>query len=592
LARLGSIFAVIAAMSLSTTVAAAAAGGGMELRARVEGVGDKVLRAEIERAIGEEHGAPANRVDARRRARLAAQNAIALLRSEGYYDETAEPDIGEGEHPTAMVRIELGPRTTIDKAEVQWKGAEPDAAARAAALADLKLKTGSPARAADVLAAQGRVIAALQLKGYANAKVVPQPPVVDHATHTMHPVFAIAAGAIVHLDGLKLENKSKTKAPFIKKLAPWKTGDVYKPYDLAELERRLLDTGVYDSITVALAPAPNADGLTPVVVGVADRTKHSFSFSAGYSTTEGVDLDTTWSTFNVLDSADTLSVFAKAQEIDSRIGVTLSLPDFWSPSQTLKFGPDVFRDVTNAYTTTGAEFVVDLTQRYGKTSFLTRGISFVASRIDDHELGELDIFAIRPLGEYALDQTDNPLNATKGWKWDTRVEPIGILGQEQLVYLKVQSQVSSYWALDSDGTTVLAARVQGGSIIGGKIPQVPASDRFFAGGGGTVRGYTYQNVGPHYPDNTPQGGLSLLDGSLELRRKLLGPFGAVLFADSGSVGTLATPSVSHIASSVGLGLRYDLGFAPLRVDFAFPLNQIDGVSQGPVQVYLSIGQSF
>ncbi len=590
--RLGSTLAVIAAMSLPAAIAAAAARGGMELRARVEGVSDKALRTEIERAIGEEHGPPANGVDARRRARLAAQNATALLRSEGYYDETVAPDVGEGEHPAAIVRIDLGPRTAIADAQVQWQGAEPDAAARSAAVADLKLKNGSPARAVDVLAAQGRVIAALQAKGYANAKPTPKPPVVDHATHTMHPVFVIDAGALVRLDGLKIEAKSKTKAPFIKKLAPWKSGDIYKPYDLAELERRLLDTGVYDSITVALAPTPNADGLTPVVVGVADRTKHSFSFGAGYSTTEGPDLDTTWSTFNVLDSADTLSIFAKAQQIDSRVGVTLSLPDFWSPSQTLKVGPDVFNDVTNAYTTSGAEFVVDLTQRYGKTSFLTRGISFVASRIDDHELGGLDIFAIRPLGEYSLDQTDNPLAATKGWKWDTRVEPIGILGQEQLVYLKVQSQVSSYWALDSDGTTVLAGRVQGGSIIGGKIPQVPASDRFFAGGGGTVRGYTYQNVGPHYLDNTPQGGLSLLDGSLELRRKVAGPFGVVLFADSGSVGTLATPSISHIASSIGLGLRYDLGFAPLRVDFAAPLNTIDGVRQPPVQVYLSIGQSF
>ena len=579
-------------MSFPAAIAMAAQRGGMELRARVEGVSDKALRAAIERAIGEEHGAPANRVDARRRARLAAQNATALLRSEGYYDETAEPDIGDGEAPAALVRIELGPRTTVADAEVRWKGAEPDAAARSAAVTDMKLKTGSPARAVDVLAAQGRVVAALQLKGYANAKALPEPPVVDHATHTMHPVFVVNAGALVRLDGLRLEAKSKTKAAFITKLAPWKTGEIYKPYDVAELERRLLDTGVYDSITVALAPAPNADGLTPVVVGVADRTKHSFSFGAGYSTTEGADLDTTWSTFNVLNSADTLSVFAKAQEIDSRIGVTLSLPDFWSPSQTLKIGPDVFNDVTNAYSTSGAEFVVDLTQRYGKTSFLTRGISFVASRIDDHELGGLDIFAIRPLVEYALDHTDNPLNATKGWKWDTRVEPIGILGQEQLVYLKVQTQISSYWSLDPDGTTVLAGRVQGGSIIGGRIPQVPASDRFFAGGGGTVRGYSYQNVGPHYPDNTPEGGLSLLDASLELRRKLSGPFGAVLFADSGSVGTLPTPSVSHIASSVGIGLRYDLGFAPLRVDFAFPLNQIDGVSQGPVQVYLSIGQSF
>ena len=138
----------------------------------------------------------------------------------------------------------------------------------------------------------------------------------------------------------------------------------------------------------------------------------------------------------------------------------------------------------------------------------------------------------------------------------------------------------------------LALRLQTGSIVGGKIPQVPASDRFFAGGGGTVRGYEYQNVGPHYNDNTPQGGLSLIDGSIELRQRITGPLGAVVFLDSGTVGGQSTPSCSDIASSVGVGVRYDLGFAPVRVDIATPLNKLSGASQPPIQVYLSVGQSF
>ena len=66
----------------------------------------------------------------------------------------------------------------------------------------------------------------------------------------------------------------------------------------------------------------------------------------------------------------------------------------------------------------------------------------------------------------------------------------------------------------------------------------------------------------------------------------------MLFLDSGTVGGQATPSFSHIASSVGVGLRYDLGFAPVRVDLATPLNRLSGAAQPPIQVYLSVGQSF
>ena len=139
---------------------------------------------------------------------------------------------------------------------------------------------------------------------------------------------------------------------------------------------------------------------------------------------------------------------------------------------------------------------------------------------------------------------------------------------------------------------MLAARLHAGSIIGGEIPEVPAPDRFFAGGGGSVRGYGYQNVGPHYADNTPQGGLSLIETSFEYRRHISGPLGAVLFLDSGTVGTEATPTFTHIANAVGVGVRYDLGFAPIRIDVATPINKLSGASQSPIQLYLSIGQAF
>jgi translocation and assembly module TamA len=593
LGRLAFAIAAIAAAALCAPAAAAPRRPKPEPRAQVVGVADKALRQAIERAVGDASGPPANRIEARRRARDAAASATALLRSEGYYDAEVTPDIGEGDHPAGQVKIDLGPRTLLAAPVIDWVGAAPAAPAETAARDGLKLKAGQPGRAADVIAAEGRAVAALQARGYADARADPRDVVVDHADKTMHPTFRIAAGSLVRMDGMQLNNKGgRTRDSFIRHLAPWKPREVYRPDDVAELERRLLDTGVYDSVTVALAPKPDADGLRPVVVSVADRIKHALSLGLGYSTTEGVLVDSTFSTFNVLHRADTLTLFAKAQTIDSRIGVSESLPDFLHAAQTLKFGPDVFRDVTNAYTTTGAELTSELSQRYGKYSFFTKGLSLVASRIDDHELGQLDIFTVRPLAAVSFDHTDNTLDPHKGYKWDARAEPIGVFGEEELFYLKLQGQFSTYLPLDADADNVFAARLHAGSIIGGKIPQVPASDRFFAGGGGSVRGYAYQNVGPHYADNTPQGGLSLVETSLEYRRRIAGPFGAVVFLDSGTVGTNSTFTFTHIANAVGVGLRYDLGFAPVRVDIATPINKLSGAAQAPIQVYLSVGQAF
>ncbi len=582
----------LAAVSLAGGATAAPRRAPQQARAEVQGVTDRTLRAALQRAAGEATGDPVNRIEARRRARQAADAITALLRSDGYYDATVTADIGEGEHARGVVQVDPGPLTRLSAPQVQWVGSAPSAAAQAAARTALKLKPGDPGRAPDVLAAEGRVVAALDQAGYADARATPREVVVDHAVHSMRPTFRIAAGALVRMDGMQLTGRTRTQARWLRRLAPWKTRDVYKPNAVAELERRLLDTGVYNSVTVALAPKPDAQGLRPVVVSLSDRAKYALSLGLGYSTTEGPLVDSTFSIFNVLHRADTVTLLARLQTIDTRLGVTESLPHFLSPGQTLLIGPDAFRDVTNAYTTQGGELVADLTQRYGKYSFLTRGLSFVYSQIDDHELGRLDIYSIRPLLAGSLDHTDNVLNATHGYKLDARAEPIYVFGEENLIYLKLQAQGSTYLSLDEAGNRVLALRAQAGSIIGGKIPQVPASDRFFAGGGGTVRGYEYQNVGPHYADNTPQGGLSLIDATVELRQRISGPIGAVLFLDSGTVGTQATPSFSHIASSVGVGLRYDLGFAPVRVDLATPLNRLSGAAQPPIQVYLSVGQSF
>jgi translocation and assembly module TamA len=571
-----------------------------ERRAAVQGVEDRALREALQVAIGEEKGAPANRLDARRRARQAAESATALLRSEGYYDYTVTPDIGEGDHPLPVVDIDVGPRTHLAEPQVHWIGAPPPPAVQAAVNAAIALKVGAPARAADVLAAEGRVVAAAQAHGYANAKTADRKVTVEHLDKTMQVVFDIASGPLVRLDGIRLTTKGRTRRRWLVGLIPWTVGETYTPAKVAELERRLLDTQVYESVTVGLAPEANSDGLTPVVVSVADRSKHSFEFGAGYSTTEGGDLDIRLLTYNPFGYGDTLTYearyasLANTNDLGSLVGVKLALPDFTAPSRILTVEPAFFQSVTNAYVETGARLSGDITQRYGKTSFLTGGASVAESEVNDKETGVIDIVTLRLLFAFALDRSDNPLNPHSGYKVDARVEPTQIEGDEQLPYVKLQAQATYYVPLDLFGKTVLAFRGHLGSIIGGRIPAVPAPDRFYAGGGGSVRGYVYQSVGPHYGDNNPVGGVSLVEGSAEVRHDFTRTFGGVLFIDTGSVGEQIQPDFRHTDTSIGVGFRYNLGFAPLRADVGFPLQDANnkGISQQPFQIYISIGQSF
>ena len=564
-----------------------------ERKALVQGVADRELLALLQRAVGDSRDAPQTRLEARGRAQEAADTVEAVLRSEGWYDAELTPDIGEGERPQAVVKVVLGPRTEIIATAVTFEDPAPEAAARVGAVGAAFLDKGAPGRAADVLAAEGRALAQLQSLGYADAKALPRDVVVDHAGHTMLPTFEIASGAIVKMDHLRLDQIGRTRPGWVRRLTPWKPGDLYRPDDVAELERRLQDTQVFESVTVALAPENEANGLRPVIVQLSDRNPRAFDLSAGYSTTEGTDFDLRFTRYNMLRRADTLTLQARLAQLDSRYGGELSLPHWRRAGQTLHASLYYLDTTTDAFIERGEQVGADLTRRYGRTSYITLGGSLSDTRVDDRHGTILDIQGYRVFGAFLLDRTDAPLDAHGGYKFDARITPTAITGDVARGYVKATAQASAYRSLDRDGRTVLALRSRIGSIVGGSATGVPISDRFFAGGGGSVRGYEYQSIGPQFADARPIGGLSLFEASAEVRRRIGNtPIGVVGFIDAGAVGRGVAPDFSNLSPAVGVGVRYNLGFAPIRVDVATPLRTPPGRSLSPIQVYLSIGQSF
>jgi translocation and assembly module TamA len=590
--------AAAAAACLAALAGAAVAAGAAQPRALIEGQLDPALRAAIVQEIGDTDRPVDNRFEARRRAREAADAATAVLRSEGYYSSDVEPEVGEGDTPTPRVRITPGPRFTLAQPAIEWVGPAPPAAEQAAALKALALTPGAPGRAADVVSGEGRIVSVLEQRGYADAKAEPREVVVDYAAQTLQPAFRIAAGPLVRLDGIELVARGRTDARWVRGLAPWKSGQAYSPELVAELQRRLLDAGVYDQAAVALAPADRttADGLRPVVVSLSERKRRTIEAGASYGNVEGLGADLRWTHYNVLRRADTLTLFGRVSNIESRAGVTLALPDWRRGDQTLTLQTEGYRDNTPAYDQAGFNARGDVQRRYGKTSFLTLGLSADVSRTIELEVGTLntlgqDVFTVAAHGNLYLDRSDDPLDPRRGWRAGVKLEPTFAFGRTTLPYLRLQTQASGYLPLDSAARTVLAGRVNVGSILNGaSVGDIPAPQRFYAGGSGSVRGFAYQAVGPHFPDNTPEGGLSLFEGSVEVRRQLTRRWGLVGFVDSGSVGLRQNPDLTHLSVGTGLGVRYNLGFGPIRVDVGTPLTNRRGAS--PVQVYVSIGQSF
>ncbi|HWF77242.1 MAG TPA: autotransporter assembly complex family protein [Caulobacteraceae bacterium] len=591
--------AILASLAISLLAPAVALAA--EPKAVIQGDFDKVLKAEIQRAVGTSKTRAESRIDARRRAREASEAAISVLRSEGFYDYEVEADVGEGDTPEAIVKVTPGPRSTLAPSQIVWDGTAPDAETVAAAEAALALKVGAPGRAADVVAAEGRVTAVLRNHGYADATVRPRRVVVDHRDHTVQPTFHFASGDLVRLGEVKVVGKSRTRPNWVGALAPWKKGDVYDPTIVAKLEQRLRDSGVFNSVTVSIAPQAEreAGGLRPVVVSLGDRPPHTIEVGAGYSTSEGAGGDVKWSTYNVLGRADTLTITARLAQIQQKLDAELALPNWRKPDQIFKIGGDVFADVTDAYNDDGLGLRVAVEHHYTRTTFTTLGGAIDAVNTREKTainpngipVGEnLKLLIFSTLAGFSLDRSNDPLNPTKGWRLSAEADPTYVTGDRTLPYLKLQGQASGYYSFGADANTTLAARIKLGSIVGGSIPDVPADRRFFAGGGGSVRGFGYQKVGPQLVDGTPVGGASLFESSFEVRRHVTGPWGVVAFVDAGSLGPTFVPDFSQVDVGAGVGVRYNLGFGPLRLDIATPVTRRKGDPWA--EFYISIGQSF
>lgn len=570
-------------------------------RAQIRGEMDAELRAQLVRAVGEVDGAPSNRFEARRRARGALEAAEALLRSEGYYQPELE-DVVEGEEaPVAVVNINPGRRFELAEVQVLWAETPPDPVTGTEVTGEIGLTPGQAGRAGDIISAEGRLIAGLTRRGYADAAAQPRRVVVDHATFTVQPSFRIAAGPLVRLDGARLETRGPTNPDWITGLAPWAEGEVYDPEDVAELERRLLETGVYDGVGVALAPTDqtNADGNRPIIVTLTDRPRRILEAGATFSTAEGSGVDLLWTWHNRFGRADTLVWQARAANVDSRLGVALSLPHWRRPGETLRLAGALLNEDTDAYRRTAVALSADLQQRLGKTSWVSYGVGLDAGKYDDNRFDPLtrmpinfdrDLLILTARGGAYLDRSNDPLDPTTGWRLSVSAQPTAVTGEDTAMFLRTEVQATGYLPLQDGAKTVLAGRVRIGSIIGGEELTVPSDRLFYSGGGGSVRGFEYQGVGPRLPDNTPRGGLSLFETSIEVRRDLWRSFQAVAFVDAGAIGFQETPNFNNLRYGAGIGLRYRLPFGPIRGDIAFPLDRRDG--DADFQIYVSIGQAF
>ncbi len=549
-------------------------------------------------ALHKEEDDPANAAQIDRRARADAELLTTLLQSEGYYDAEVETGIARED---ARILVELnatpGQRFTFQSVELTGIEAAGD---RAGKLREaFAVKPGDPVVADKVIAAGVALKVALGEEGFALAEVGEQDIVLDHQGATARLVLPVTPGPVAHFGDIRVTGRPPFSARHVGQIARFRKGDEYERSEVDDLRRGLIATGLIASVETRLVPV-DSGRTVDVDVHLEPAPMRTIAGELGYGTGEGVRLEASWQHRNFFNPEGALTLRAVAGTQEQLAAVTFRRSNFMRRDQVLTAqisASDVDRDAYAAKTLLlagGLERQSNFIWQKKWTWSIGGELIATDERDTIEATGEARrrTFFIGAIpATLTYDGSDSLLDPTRGFRLGGRVSPELSFHGGTFGYTRGQIDASAYHPVSN--SIVAAGRVRLGTIFGADRDDIAPSRRFYAGGGGSVRGYGYQRLGPRDVDGDPIGGRSLAEFSLEARIRLKafgGNFGIVPFFDGGTLSTKSMPDFGDWQFGVGIGARYYTSFGPIRVDVGTPLNpQSD---DGRIAVVVSLGQAF
>ncbi len=561
------------------------------LAQNVELIGDgieKSTKDEVALLLGEVEPTT-SKFTARHQARRAAGIALDVLNSKGWLDASADIAVETGPPLKPIVRLDQGKRFTLGKIELKLS----DAQIIQTDIPSFQIFTGDIARADTILNEEKRLLSQLRTSGYADASSQARQVIGDRKAATVDLTYNFTTGPKVCLGDITANNPGRTRENILHKLSPFKNGDTYSPDIIDQYKTRLSETQLYKYAKIDLSAPVETDNaeqceVRDVLVTLEDASRRTVSAGASYATTEGFGLQAGYEMRNFSGRADTVNIDLYLSSLEQSLTTSWKQPLNGGYRHSLLVDAAIINEQTDAYDSRSISTNALYEHPWTKNIDVYAGIGLEVGQETQNDT-ELDFQIITGRGGARFDNTDNVLDPTQGVRLQVGVEPAYSLGDAEGQFITTTAQARGYTSFNED-KYILAGRLKVGGIAGSAVADIPSTRRFYAGGGGSVRGYEYQSIGPFDADGDPLGGRSLVEMSAEARIRFKNNLGMVAFVDAGEVGESQTPSFSNLRMGAGLGLRYYTSFGPLRLDVATPIDPRD--SDERLLLYLSIGQAF
>ena len=448
-------------------------------------------------------------------------------------------------------------------------------------------------------------LSGMRRRGYPLAQVSSQRYFLDLAARTLNAEIVVDTGPPALLGEIVVEGNKDVSTTYIRDRAPWKAGT--EPWNESRVQDyvdELRGLGLFSMVrqrNIKDVPSPRKDGMVilPVQLVVREGPPRSVSAAARYETDSGIGVEGEWEHRNFFGNGEKLVVSLPITPEKQGLKASFEKPAFLDRDQKLVGEASLLQEFTDAYDRRGLRVGAGIERRLSPYWWVGVGASSDSGTLTEDDRTNEPYSFVGPHLRIVRDSRNNKINPKRGSVLEINSKPIFGYYDGFFTALGTEVEGMFYYAPFRKGPNkgviddklVLAARVRGGSMAGAEMNNLPSTLRYYAGGAGSVRGYSYQAIGPRNDKGDPSGGRSYQIVKLEARYKITDEIGIVPFLDGGMVYEDALPQVfGDMRWGAGLGLRYYTPIGPVRLDVATPLNPVDG--DPLLQLYISIGQSF
>lgn len=497
----------------------------------------------------------------------APQQIKTALQVYGYFRASVISELHQQDDAwVATYHVVPGVPIRITRVDVSIEGVGQDNVALKKAVADFPVRSGQVLNQAKYDAARDDLFRTAIQQGFLDARFVKREVKVDLAKYVVTITLQLKSGQRYYFGTVRYNATGGMNAEFLSHYVKFKPGQPYNPAQLLQLQSALSDSGLFRSVEVSPQKSEAKDNHVPVVIAITPRERHQWRFGLGYATDTGPRGSIHYNQL-VGSNGDMFETRLLKSQITKSISVGYTIPLADPINDQLNVGVRYSDEIVDDRESVISRLSVSQTS-------LWRGWQRLVSLNYDREIytisGEPEATgrALYPVLSLTRIEADNRINTRNGSRmyFEVRGGNKNLLSDTNYAQIRIGLK----WIHSLNDASKVILRGDFGSTNVAYLDELPLSQRFFAGGDNSVRGYAYNSLGPKDAFGHVVGGKHLIVGSVQYNHHIAGNWSGAIFYDIGNaVNSMGDPLVA----GTGFGFRWDSPVGPVRIDFAWALDK-------------------